>query len=459
MTTAAASSSFTRTFLRLFLPAGMQSLFFSLIGLLDVLMIGQLGDAPVAAVGMAGQFFFLLNLTLFGTAGGSGMFAAQYWGKRDVANLRRVLGLCLTVGVSAAGGFALVALLAPGWVISLYTADPEVTRLGISYLRIIGWSYLFTAGTVSFSAMVRATGNTRLPMLVSVLFLSLNIALDYSLIFGRFGLPVLGIRGAAVGTALSRGLECLTLLIILYARRSPVAGSPRQLFQLDLPFASHHLRLIFLVFINEFVWALGVNVYNAIIARLGTSAYAAYNVTSTVVGLGLFFSFGCATTSGILVGHAIGAGELEKAYRTAGRILMISISGSLLIGLLMIAFRVPLMDLYQVSAQARTDAELMILVAGLTLTLRGTDAMFIVGILRSGGDTRFSALLDVGAIWLAGIPILALVVFVFHAPAQWVYLAILCESLVKAIIGLRRYFTRRWMRNITSPLASPVPAD
>ena len=459
MASITAPSSFTRTFLRLFLPAGMQSLFFSLIGLLDVLMIGQLGDAPVAAVGMAGQFFFLLNLTLFGTAGGAGMFAAQYWGAQDVANLRRVLGLCLGVGFTAAAGFAVVALAAPGWVISLYTTDPEVTRLGIAYLRIIGWSYLFTAVTISFSGMVRSTGNTRLPMLVSVFFLSLNIALDYGLIFGRLGLPEMGMRGAAVGTAISRALECLTLLLILYTRHSPAAGSLRQLFQLDLPFVSHHLRLIFLVFFNEFVWALGVNVYNAIIARLGTSAYAAYNVTSTVLGIGLFFSFGCATTSGILVGHAIGAGQPEKAYRTGGRILLISMSGSLLIGLLMAAFRVPLMDLYQVSAQARADAEIMILVAGLTLTLRGTDAMFIVGILRSGGDTRFSALLDVGAIWFAGIPLLALVVFVFHAPVQWVYLAILCESLVKAIFGLRRYFTRRWIRNITSAQPSPVPAD
>jgi putative MATE family efflux protein len=450
MLTSKPSSSFARNFLRLFLPAATQNLFFSVIGLIDVLMISQLGDAPVAAVGMAGQFFFLLNLTLFGTAGGAAMFAAQYWGARDTGNLRRVLGLCLMVGVTAAAGFTLVAVTAPGWVISLYTQDPAVANLGIAYLRIIGWSYLFTAVTISFATMVRSTGDTRLPMFVSVLFLSLNILLDYSLIFGKFGLPELGIRGAAIGTSLSRGLECLVLLLLLYVRRSPVSGTLRQLFGLDLVFISHHLRLIFLVFINEFVWALGMNAYNAIIARMGTSVYAAYNVTSTIMGLGLFYTMGCAMTSSILVGHAIGAGDPDKAYKTAGKILKISVAGAFIIGLLLVLARNPLLDLYRVSPQARADASTMILIAGLTLGLRGLDAMFIVGVLRSGGDTQFSALLDVGSIWLAGIPALALVVFVFHAPVEWVYLAIMSESLVKGIIGFQRYFSRRWIRNITS---------
>jgi len=454
-----ASSGFLKSFLRLFLPSATQSLFFSLIAIFDVLMVGQMGDVPVAAVGLAGQFFFLLNLTLFGTAGGSAMFAAQYWGARDLPNLRRVLGLCLGVGVSAAAVFAAVALIAPGWVMRLYSQDAAVIQQGVSYLRIIAWSYIFTAVTISFSAMIRSTGNTRLPMLVSVTFLCLNTLMNYCLIFGRFGLPVLGVQGAAIGTTIARSLECLTLLIVLYTRRSPVAGSLREYFTFTWAFVRHHLRLIILIFLNEFFWALGVNVYNAIIARLGTSAYAAYNVTVTFQSLGLFFSFGCATTSSILVGHAIGAGEFEKAYRTAGRILLIAITGSALVGLLLIPARYQLMELYQVSPEARNDAAAMLLIAGLTLAVRSTDAMFIVGILRGGGDSRFSALLDVGAIWLAGVPLVALTAFVLRLPVQWVFLAILTESIVKGVLGLRRYLSRRWLRNITSagsPVLPPV---
>ncbi len=444
------SPNFTRSFLRLFLPAATQNLFFNVIGLVDMLMIGQLGDAPVAAMGMAGQFFFLLNLTLFGTASGSAMFAAQYWGARDYTNLRRVLGLCLMIGVGAAGVFTLVALLAPDWVISLYTQDPIVTAQGVAYLRIIGWSYLFTAVTISFVTVLRATGDTRLPMLVSVVFLTLNVLLDYALIFGKFGLPEMGIRGAATGTVISRLLECLVLLLLLYARRSPIAGSVSQFFRLDLGFISHHLALVFMVFLNEFVWALGMNAYNAIVARMGTSVYAAFSVTGSIMGLGLFYTMACAVTSSILVGHAIGAGEKEQAYKIAGRILQLSAGGAVIIGALLVAARGPLLDLYQVSAQARADAAAMILVMGFTLGMRGLDAMFIVGILRAGGDTRFSTLLDVGSIWLVGVPLLALVVFVLHGPVEWVSWAIIGESLAKCLLGFQRYFSRRWIRNITA---------
>lgn len=458
MSSPAHSPGFARSFLRLVLPSATQSLFFNLISIFDVLMVGQLGDAPVAAVGLAGQFFFLLNLTLFGTAGGAAVFAAQYWGGRDLSNLRRVLGLCLSVGVSAALVFAGVALLAPGWVMGLYTSDPAVVQLGASYLRIIAWSYCFTAVTTMFAAIVRSTGNTRLPMLVSVGCLSFNMALNYSLIFGKFGLPALGVPGAAIGTAISRILECLILLVILYQGRSPAAASPRELFNLNISFLSHHLRLIFLVFLNEFFWALGVNLYNAIIARLGTSAYAAYNVTSTFQGVGIFFSMGCATTASIMVGHAVGSGELEKAYHTAKRILIISVSGTFLVGLGLAAARWPLLELYRVSPQARQDAAAMMLIAGLLLWLRSLDAIFIVGILRSGGDTRYAALLDVGAIWLAGIPAVALAAFAFHLPVQWVFMAILFESFMKSIFGMRRFLARRWMRNVTGP-ADPAPAQ
>lgn len=440
---------FLKTFLRLFLPVATQSLFFNLIGILDVLMVGQLGDVPVAAVGLSGQFFFLLNLTLFGTTGGAAVFAAQYWGAGDLPNLRRVLGLCLAVCLAASGIFASTALLFPTWVIGLYTRDPAVIALATGYLRIIGWSYLFSGITVAFAVMVRSTGNTRLPMLVSVAMLCLNTALNYSLIFGKLGLPALGVQGAAIGTTTARVLECLLLLVLLYRLRTPVAASPRQLFDFDLPFITRHLRLILLVFANEFLWALGVNVYNGIFARLGTSAYAAYNITNTFQGLGLFFAMGCATTCSILVGQRIGAGKPHEAYQIARRILIISASGSLLSGLAIAAARLPLLDLYQVSDSARHDAALMMLIAGLTLWLRSLDAMFIIGILRSGGDMRYSALLDVGAIWLAGIPAVALAAFVFHLRVQWVFLALLTENLVKNTIGLRRFLSRNWIRNLT----------
>ncbi len=446
-----APPGFTRSFLRLFIPAATQSLFFNLIGIFDTLMVGQLGDASVAAVGLSNQFYFLLSLAVFGTTSGASVFAAQYFGARDLPNLRRVAGLCLAVTMSAAAAFALVALAFPAWVLGLYTHDPAVVALGITYLRIVGWSYLFNAVTTTFAAVIRSTGNTRLPMLVSVSMLCLNTAMNFCLIFGKLGLPALGVQGAAIGTTIARVLECLVLLGLLYALRSEVAASPRRLFDFNAPFVARHLRLILVVFLNEFFWALGVNVYNALVARLGTSAYAAYSITTAVQSMGMFFAFGCATTCSILVGHRIGAGKPDEAYRVAKPILLTSVLGSLVIGIGLAAARLPLMELYRISPEARQDASAMLLIAGLMLWLRGMDPMFIIGVMRAGGDTRYSAILDVGAIWLGGIPALAVTAFVLHLPVQWVFLAIFTENLIKNAFGLRRFLSRRWIRNLTAP--------
>ena len=421
-------------------------------------MVGQLGDAPVAAVGLAGQFFYLLNITLFGISSGSAIFAAQYWGARDLHNLRRTLGLCLATGLVVALTFAFVALVFPGGVIGLYTQDPAVIGLGASYLRIIAWSYAFTAVTAAFSSLIRSTGNTRPPMIVGVVTLTLNIVLDYCLIFGKLGLPALGVRGSALATAICRGLECVTLVLLTYGRRLPVAASARQLFSFGLTFAARHLRLIGVVFLNEFFWALGTNVYSAIMARLGTAAYAAYNISATFQTLGLFFSMGCSNSCGILVGHQIGAGQPEAAYRTARRILVIGVLGSGLIGLALAAARQPLLSLYQVSPAARQDASAMLLVTGLALAVRAFDGILIVGILRGGGDTRRAALLDVGGTWVAGIPAMALAGFVLHLPPFWVLAAMLAENLFKDSLGFRRFLTRRWIRSLARPMAEVVPA-
>lgn len=444
------SPTFTRRFLRLFIPAATQSLFFNLISIFDVLMIGQLGDVPVAAVGLAGQFAFLLNLTLFGATGGAAVFMAQYWGADDRANLRRVLGMTFGMCLGTALLFALMGLVFPRQVLALYSQDPQVIEAGAAFLRIAAWGYVFGAATTCLYAAVRSTGNTRLPMFVSVTFLVLTTASNFVLIFGHLGLPALGARGAALGRMVCTILEVLTLLLILSRIRSPILGSLRDLFGFDLVFVKRHVPQVAAVLVNEFLWALGVNLTNAILARLGTSSYAAFNIASTIIGIGFFVTIGCATSTAILVGHAVGAGDEAEAYRVAKRILWINIAGSLAVGLVIALVREWVVTLYQVEAATRQAAAAVMLVGGLSFWLRSQDGMFIVGILRGGGDIRFSALLDVGALWLLALPAVALAVLVLRLPVEWVYGAMLLENLGKAVGGLVRFRSRKWIRNVTA---------
>ncbi len=203
------------------LPIIVQQLMFSGLNMLGVILIGQKGDASVAAVGLAGQIAFLLNLVHFGIISGAAMFTAQFWGKHDIRNLRRVLGLCLMLAISASLIFFTLAQLLPSQILSIYSKDPIVIELGTSYIRTFSWTFLFFAITFSYALVMRSTGDVKIPTTVSVGALLISTFLSYSLIFGKFGLPELGIQGAAVAAVIARLLECVTLLIVTYARNYP----------------------------------------------------------------------------------------------------------------------------------------------------------------------------------------------------------------------------------------------
>src|SRR5215211_5924787 len=180
---------------------------FALLNMLGVILVGQKGDASVAAVGLAGQIAFLLNLVHFGIISGAAMFTAQFWGRQDIPNLRRVLGLCLMLALSASLIFFALAQFLPTQILSIYSKDPEVIRLGADYIRTFSWTFLFFGITFSYALVMRSTGDVKTPTMVSVGALLISIFLSYSLIFGKFGLPELGIQGAALAAVIARALE------------------------------------------------------------------------------------------------------------------------------------------------------------------------------------------------------------------------------------------------------------
>ncbi|HLO13959.1 MAG TPA: MATE family efflux transporter, partial [Anaerolineales bacterium] len=247
-----------RNILKIAIPIMIQQLVFSLLNMLGVIFVGQKGDAAVAAVGLAGQVAFLLNLVHFGIISGAAMFTAQFWGKRDIPNLRRVLGLCLTLAISASLIFFALAQLLPSQILSIYSKDPAVINLGTNYIRTFSWTFLFVAISFSYALVMRSTGNVKVPTTNSVCALLLSTFLSYSLIFGKFGLPELGIQGAAVAAVIARFFECVTLLVITYAYKLPVAASFHELTGFDRVFISRVIKPMLPVILNELFWSLGI---------------------------------------------------------------------------------------------------------------------------------------------------------------------------------------------------------
>jgi putative MATE family efflux protein len=351
--------------------------------------------------------------------------------------------------ISASLLFFAIAQLFPTLFLSIYTEDPAVIEIGAEYVRTFSWSFLFLAVTVSYAFVLRSTGNVKMPTTVSVSALLFTTFLSYSLIFGRFGFPELGIQGAAVATVIARSLEMIALVAFAYLYKTPVAASLRELTDYNTAFASKVIKPMIPVILNELLWALGITTYNAIYGRMGTSAFAAMNIVSTIEQLAFVIFIGISNATAVLVGNRIGAGRGEEANIYAGRSLGLGAVGGVLMGILLQIIKAPILSLYNVSPGVIENASNVLTVMSLFLWVRINNMTIVIGILRAGGDTRFSLVLDGIIIWIVGVPMAYLGANVFNLPVYYVYLCAMSEEVTKWFLGMNRYRSRKWIHDLT----------
>lgn len=436
--------------LKIGLPIALQNFIMSSLNMVGTVMVGQLGETMVASVGVANQIFFLMNLLVFGVVSGSAIFTAQFWGKRDITNIRKVLSISILLAVAGATLFFVASEVFPAYILGIYSKDPDVVKAGSEYLRIMAISFIFFAITTTFATVLRSTGDVRTPLIVSISALSLNTLLSYLLIFGKFGFPQMGIRGAAVGIVVARVIECLALLIITYRRDLPAAARLHDLRSIDIRFARQVLKPVLPVTVNELLWAFGATAYSVIYARIGTDAMAAMSIVSSIDNLGLVLFFGISSACAILVGNRIGAGDQEMAFRYAVRSLGLGVGLAVVIGGIVLLVSRPILTLYKVSPEVLLEARRILTVIACFLWLRISNLIYYVGILRSGGDTRYAFIFDVGTIWLVGVPMASLAAFVLHLPVHLVYLFVMSDELTKSIAGLLRLVSKKWIHDLTT---------
>lgn len=436
------------TLVTIALPIITQNFITSMLNIIDVGMLGQLGETTVASVGLANQIFFLLILMLFGTNSGVGVFTAQLWGKGDLVGIRKVLGIGLLIGLTGSFLFTILALFFPTFALSLYSEDPAVIATGASYLRTVGWSYMITAVTFAFASVLRGTGYVRIPMIVSILALSIKTALNYGLILGNLGMPALGAQGAAISTVVARSIEVILMITIVYWRRLPPAARIAELLGFNRQFLTTVLKTSLPVLFNEMLWSLGITSYNMVYGRIGTNAMAAVSIAGSIENLAFVMFIGISEATGIMIGNRIGAGEEHKAFGYGRQTIIIGTLGAIVVGLIILLGSDYILSFYDISEAARQNAHNILRVMGFAMWVRVSNMIIIVGVLRAGGDTRFSLFLDAGSVWLVGVPLAVLAGLVFHQPVYIVYLLVMAEELVKYGIGMWRFLTKRWIHNL-----------
>lgn len=441
---------FFKSMLRLAIPIALQNLILSSLNLVDTIIIGGLGETAIASVGLANQYFFLLNLLLFGITSGSSIFTAQYWGNKDIKNIRRVLGLCLLTGCSAALLFTLGGLFFPKQILSIFSKDADVIMLGSQYLKIIVFSYVITSITFAYSFTLRSTGQVKIPMIVSVTALAINTILNYLLVYGYFGFPKMGTNGSATATLIARIIEMCLILFAVYRKNNVIAAKFSELTDLSKAFILNFFKVTLPVILNESIWALGVTMYAIVYARMGTEVIASTNISSTVERITWVIFMGLGNACAVMIGHKIGEGNEKDAFIYAKRFIILGPVFAMFAGILVFFTSPWILSAYKVSPVVYNYAAKNLIVFSIFLWVKVFNFTSIVGILRSGGDTTFCLILDTGGVWLIGVPLVFLGGLVWHLPVYYVYALVYMEEVAKLIIGLPRILSKKWINNLAS---------
>jgi putative MATE family efflux protein len=435
------------------LPIILQNLLQASLNFVDVFMVGQLGDSAVAGVGIANYIYFLFIMFIFSIASGAAIFTAQYWGKKDIHHIHSSLGIAFIFAGISALIITLVILLFPRRLIMIYNSDPEVVRLGTEYLVIVVGSFFFTSLNIVYGMILRSTERVVFPMIVSIIGLSTNTFLNYLLIFGNLGFPRLGVRGAAIATVIAQTLSFSILLGFSYLRKHPTAAGFKELFSISRDLLKRFINRWLPVMGQGMGWALGYNMYSIIYGNMGKEPLAAYNIACSVerVCLTLFLGLGAACS--IMVGNRIGAGEEHKARDYAKNFLILSVGISVFFGTLLILLRGSIVGIYNLSDKSTEYLYYLLLVMACILLARVTNITFHSGILKAGGDTYFSMAVDMGGIWLIGVPIAAVAAFLLGLPVYYVMALAATEEFVKMAVAYFRFFSNKWIHNLVKQTA------
>ncbi|WP_234496839.1 MATE family efflux transporter [Vibrio maritimus] len=443
-----AQSQLLSAVVKLGFPVAIQSALVAILALADVLMVSDFGKEATAAVGIASKWHFVAIMIMAGMASANGVLVAQYWGCSDKRSAKTITKLSMIFGAKLLVPVTFVITVFSSYIMMLQTTDTSVIELGATYLWYAFPVLILTHVVIVAESAMRSSGDAVTPLVLGAVTIVINIALNFWLIKGGWGVPAMGVAGAALATTISRLLQVLFIWGYLKARnhwlmREQVLDNATRLW------ASYKLLAIPTT-LNAVLWAMGTLMYQVIFGHMGTTELAVFSMMGPFESLCYSLFFGISVACSILLGQSLGRDEFEQAFNMSKTFIKAVLVFGLLTGAGLLMGRETILSWLNLTTQELHPlASPAMVILCCAIWLRMLNLIIINGILRAGGDNKFCLRMDFIAMWCVGLPLTASAAFIFGLEFKLVYTCMLVEEVVKFSLCFHRYLKRYWMNNLT----------
>jgi len=439
---------FMKSLAALAVPVALQNLLTTTGSMVDTMMIAPLGENAVGALGLCAQFSSLMFAGYWGFMGGGTLFFSQYWGAKDDDGVDRSFGMTLFFMSITAVIFTTLALAFPGLVMRIYTDKGVLQETGIQYLRIVGFSYPLQILSMAMSTLLRCTGKVRIPMFASFASVGTNTLLNWVLIHGKFGLPAMGVRGAALATVIAGTVNVLVIVVLAWVQKHPYLFHFKKHWQWKKQYLSLYLRRCFPIICNELFIGIGNMVINIVLGRQSEQAIAAIAVLRTLEGLVIGFFAGFANAAAVLVGKEVGAGNLNDAYQRAKRLVPLCGGCILLVCLTLLAVHKPLLTAMSLSGESFRIGLGLLLIYSVAAVIRMCNWVQN-DTYRSAGDATTGTVLEIAFMYAMLLPVVCLTGLVWRAPVLVIFACCYIDEPIRFVLMQIHMYSGRWIRPVT----------
>ena len=436
------------------IPIALQNFISFAVNMLDTIMLGKADGTGIflSAASLANQPFFILSMIAFGLAGSATVLSSQYWGKQDIGTIRVIFAIVLKICFFASIVFGVGVMVFPEQIMRLYSSSPEIISAGVEYLQIIGFAYIFSGISITMICSLRCVEIVKISVVVNLISFFTNVFFNYCMIFGHFGFPEMGIRGAAIATVIARFVEFIIIFTFVLFIDKRLAFRFRDIFAFNKEIAKDLFKFGGPVFANEVLWSLGTTIQAAILGHITYAdgdPVAANSIASTVMQFSTIIIFGVANAAAVVVGKAIGENDIEKAKRNAKRLRFISLIVGALAMCVIFLLKPLALGFYDVPENTRAMAGDFLTVTAFIVFFISFSATSIMGILRGAGDTRFCLFAEMGSLWIVATPLAFIAAYVLQLPVVVVLILMRIDEPVKAVVCFFRMLGKKWIKSVT----------